>query len=192
MASAFTHGLVGAAFADGAGAGVPRRRLALVLAALSALPDVDVVGFYAGIPYGHPLGHRGLTHSLVFALLLGLLAPFCCPRVERFSGRWWRLAALGFLAVASHGALDAMTDAGLGIGFLLPFSDRRFFFPWRPLATSPLSPAAFFSGPALRILANEALWVWLPLFAVLALVRLLRLRRRTAAAGGGSRGGSSA
>jgi hypothetical protein len=54
--------------------------------------------------------------------------------------------------------------------------DGRYFFAWRPLATSPSSVGAFFSGRALCIPKNEALWGWLPLGAALFLAR--RLTRR--------------
>ena len=90
---------------------------------------------------------------------------------------------VGLLAVAagSHGFLDAFTDGGLGIGFFIPFSSARYFFPWRPLATSPLSVSAFLGGPALRILGNELLWIGLPIttaLGVLYAVRAIRRRRR--------------
>ena len=51
---------------------MPTGRLALVLVTLAVLPDLDVLGFHAGIPYEHTLGHRGLSHSLLFALVVGL------------------------------------------------------------------------------------------------------------------------
>ena len=35
-----------------------------------ALPDVDMVGYYLGIPYDHLFGHRGISHSIFFALLI--------------------------------------------------------------------------------------------------------------------------
>jgi membrane-bound metal-dependent hydrolase YbcI (DUF457 family) len=38
----------------------------------SILPDIDVLGFQLGIPYGDPLGHRGASHSLLAAALIGL------------------------------------------------------------------------------------------------------------------------
>ena len=34
------------------------------------IPDIDVIGFRFGIHYGDFWGHRGFTHSLVFAALL--------------------------------------------------------------------------------------------------------------------------
>src|SRR5438477_13211390 len=43
-------------------------------AALAMLPDADVIAFAFGIPYEHPFGHRGATHSFVFALFIAALA----------------------------------------------------------------------------------------------------------------------
>jgi inner membrane protein len=37
------------------------------------LPDLDVVTFKLGIPYASPWGHRGISHSLLLALLAALL-----------------------------------------------------------------------------------------------------------------------
>ena len=81
------------------------------------------MAFALDIPYAHPLGHRGLTHSLPFALLAGWLAS----RVgfgEARNVAWIAISA----SMASHGLLDALTNGGLGVGLLLPFSGERFFF----------------------------------------------------------------
>ena len=153
-----------------------------MLVALAVLPDLDVFGFYAGIPYAHPLGHRGLSHSLPFALVAGLAAATLCFReVEFGTKRWVALSLLASLACASHGLLDAITDAGLGVGFFIPLDDGRYFFGWRPLRTSPLSVGAFFSEQGLAILANEASYVGIPA-AIAGGVGLAfrRLRRRAA------------
>jgi inner membrane protein len=169
-----THAVFGAAFACAAPRTVRVATFALAAAAISALPDADVIGFAFGIPYSHPLGHRGLSHGLPFAVALGALA-------------WlWRRArglphalALGILlatACASHGVLDAATDGGLGIGFWIPFSDTRFFLPWRPIPVSPLEPAAFFSARGAAILAAEVAWVWLPVLSLAAGVAWTRRR----------------
>ncbi len=92
---------------------------------------------------------------------------------------WWQVCGLLCLATASHGFLDAFTDAGLGIGFFIPLDNGRYFFPWRPLATSPLSVSAFLNGPALRIFTNELLWVGLPVAGALgALYSIRAIRRR--------------
>jgi inner membrane protein len=157
MPTAFTHAFAGAAISTVA----PRRfrgpRLAAGLALLAALPDLDVVAFGFGIPYTHPLGHRGFSHSLACAFLLALCLSIGLSRAV--ASPWSARAGLllvAFLAVASHGFFDAFTDAGLGVAFFLPFSNQRFFFPWRPILTSPLSPSAFFYGRGLQIIQELA------------------------------------
>ncbi len=182
MATVLTHALAAGALVAVAPAGVPKVRLAASMALLAAVPDLDVIGFRAGIPYGDVMGHRGFTHSILFALLAGsavAAAAFRSREVPILSRVWWQVVGLLFLATASHGVLDAFTDAGLGIGFFIPFDNGRYFFPWRPLATSPLSVAAFVNGPALRILTNELLWVGLPIAGALGTLYSVReIRRR--------------
>src|SRR5262245_44962050 len=73
-----------------------------------------------------------------------------------------RLWAFFFLATSSHGVLDAMTNGGLGVAFFAPFSDVRYFFPWRPIIVSPISVAEFFGPRGLRVMWSELGWVWLP------------------------------
>ena len=41
---------------------------------LSLLPDADVAGFSFGIPYSSQFGHRGATHSIAFAVAVGVAA----------------------------------------------------------------------------------------------------------------------
>jgi inner membrane protein len=161
MASAFSHAIVALAM----GKVFQSKELSwreLFLGALcSVVPDLDVIGFYFGIQYGELWGHRGLTHSVVFAALLagGIVAL------------WYRgkpiIAMTGlflyfFLCTASHGVLDAMTNGGLGVAFFAPFDTKRYFFPLRPVLVSPIGVAEFFNAQGLRILASEALWIWLP------------------------------
>lgn len=137
----------------------------MALALLAAAPDLDVIAFRLGIPYGHPLGHRGLTHSLFFAAVVAWLSLPLCLRALGPSGRLGAL--LVFVALASHGVLDAFTDGGLGVGLFIPFDDGRTFAPWRPILVSPLSAGAFFSSRGLAVVANEALWVGAPCLALL-------------------------
>lgn len=159
-----------------------RGRLLAALAVLAALPDLDVLAFSAGIPYEHWLGHRGLTHSLPFALVLGpVAAAVVFPGVPRFGTAWWRLALLLAMATASHGLLDALTDAGLGVGFWIPFETSRTFFSWRPLAASPIGVGAFFRGAALQILAAEVVVIWLPVLLAATAASFARRARRRAA-----------
>jgi inner membrane protein len=163
MPSAFAHAFVGASIAQAAPSGSSRLRVIIVLALCAAAPDLDVLAFRLGIPYAHPLGHRGLTHSIPFALLLAPLVAWLAAGDPRADARRFRaVALLAFFALASHGLLDAFTDAGLGVGLFIPFDDGRYFAPWRPLLTSPLSVRAFFDGSGLAILLNEAIWIGAP------------------------------
>ena len=181
MATVITHFVVASSMSSIAPEEIPRLRLALVLGVLAVIPDLDVIGFQFGVAYSDALGHRGFTHSILFAAMLAFVVPFIAFReIQVLTKTWWALVALAFLATISNGVLDAFTDAGLGVGFLIPFDDSRYFAPWRPLATSPLSISAFFDGPALRILANELVWVGFPLIGILGTIVVFRkLRGRT-------------
>jgi len=106
-----------------------------ILSLISYLPDLDVIGFWAGIPYSHPWGHRGMTHSLFFACVIGTLAGLIGPIL---SISYRRFAAISILLLASHGLLDAMTTGGLGVEFFWPLSTERFFLPWRWIPASKI------------------------------------------------------
>ena len=175
MATAITHALTASALSTLAPDNVSRLKLTISLALISALPDIDLVGFFYGIPYGDVMGHRGFTHSLLFSVLISLLCAFIVFRSAGiFSRVWWKIFGLLFIASASHGFIDAFTDGGLGIGFFIPFDDTRYFFPWRPLMTSKLSVTEFFNGSAIRILINEFIWVGVPVLFALTLHRSIR------------------
>lgn len=132
-------------------------------ALLTVLPDLDVIGFRLGIPYGHMLGHRGLSHSLAFALVVGGLAALPVARAWRLRpGVLWLYF---FLCLASHGLLDALTSGGLGIAFFAPFSGERFFFDFRPLRVSAIGLSNFLAGDWAGVLTSELRWVWLPALA---------------------------
>jgi inner membrane protein len=158
---------------------LPRHSGAAVWAAgvmCSILPDADVIGLRFGIGYGDLLGHRGLTHSLLFAALLSVAVTFAFVNARARSSRL-RILLFLFVATALHGVLDAFTNGGLGIAFLAPFDHERFFFPVRPIAVSPIG-AAFFSARGLDVLRSELLWVWLPALALVAIGLAMRLRVR--------------
>jgi inner membrane protein len=130
--------------------GIPKR-VWVVGALCSMIPDIDVIGFQFGIPYADFWGHRGFTHSLVFAaalasavVLLGFRRGL--PNISRLS--MWTYF---FLATASHGLLDAMTDGGLGVAFFAPFDNHRYFLPWTPIRVSPIGIGRFFTSRGLPL-----------------------------------------
>ncbi len=67
VASAFSHAVaalgIGACFYR---PGTPKR-VWVIGAFCSVIPDLDVLGFRFGIHYSDFWGHRGFTHSLLFA-----------------------------------------------------------------------------------------------------------------------------
>lgn len=154
--------------------------LIVVAIFLSIAPDLDIIGFRLGIPYDHLLGHRGLSHSLPFALVVSLVLAWMFAR--RYPLSSYRLAGFFFISMASHGVLDALTSGGLGVAFFAPFSEIRYFFEIRPIAIAPLSVERFFSARGLVVLVSEIKWVWLPMFgvAIVALVVRFLLARRAA------------
>ena len=128
-------------------------------AALSLLPDLDVVAFALRVPYAAPFGHRGASHSICAALLFALLfAPLAAPLCGSFA----RALLLCAATLLSHGALDMLTDGGLGVAALWPLSPRRYFFPFRPLPVAPIG-ARLLSPWGRAVMATELLY-FLPLW----------------------------
>jgi inner membrane protein len=175
MASAFSHAVTALSIGTCFYRPQVSKRVWVAGALCSILPDIDVIGFRFGIHYGDFWGHRGFTHSLVFAALLASIATAMLTRRGIVGIRRFLLFAYLFLATASHGVLDAMTNGGLGVAFFSPFDNTRYFLPWRPIRVSPISVHRFFSGRGYAVLQSELLWIWLP--AILFGAAILMLRR---------------
>jgi len=164
MATIFTHSFIAVIFGKFyAKSKMPRHFWSLSIMC-SILPDIDVIGFYFGINYSDVIGHRGLTHSLLFAAVVALVVVLLAFRdIPKFSKKWWGLFFYFFVLTASHGVVDALTDGGLGVAFFAPFDNTRYFFPWRPLLVSPIGAQHFFTKYGMEVLLAELLWIWLPL-----------------------------
>ena len=126
------------------------------------LPDLDGIAFKLGISYGTMWGHRGYTHTLGFALLVGFaglaLARFW--KVPAWQGYVWMA-----LCCFSHPVLDMFTNGGIAIPLYWPLSDTRFWSPWRPVEVSPVSFSRFMSQRGADVLLSELKTLWLPLMA---------------------------
>jgi len=185
MASALTHAFAAVALTEIVPARNRDWRFRSLLVGSALLPDADVIGFALGIHYGDLLGHRGLSHSLLFAAAWSLLLVSWAFRVEaRFSKEWWALIGLFFLATASHALLDALTNGGLGVAFFSPFDTTRYFFPWRPIDVSPVGVGGFFGARGAGVIRSELLYVWLPL-CVIWICGLVQRKRGQASANEG-------
>ncbi len=170
MPTVFTHPVVALGLAPFFRDKLPGKRWIAVGALCTVLPDFDTIGFRLGIQYGDLLGHRGLSHSLCFALVLA--SALAALSRERRGALFLYL----FLCTVSHGLLDALTNGGLGVAFFAPFDDTRYFFPWRPIAVSPIG-AGFFSERGLDVLRSELAWVIAPSIMVYFTGRLIHGKR---------------
>ncbi|PTA73184.1 MULTISPECIES: metal-dependent hydrolase [unclassified Stenotrophomonas] len=192
MPSIITHAAVPLALWCAADRGrIPGWLLAAGVAA-AMLPDADVLAFALHIPYADAFGHRGASHSLLFACLLAALAALfaffgrrrpwsayvCQPRLAPTTVRstmasTLQAAVFVFICAASHPLLDAMTSGGLGVALAWPWSEQRFFAPWRPIRVSPFAPQ-FFSARGIATLLSELRWVWLPLAGAVVAWKLIQ------------------
>jgi len=162
MPTVISHALVPLTIAIAAGPTRIPPKVALIGAALAMLPDLDVIGLRLGVPYDSAWGHRGAMHSLAMgAILVTGMAAFV-PTLRK----GWSLPFL-FLAFASHGLIDTMTDGGRGVALLWPFDATRYFAPWRPIRVSPIG-ARFFTARGMATVISELQWIWLPCFLVAA------------------------
>ena len=171
MPTIVTHAMVPLAAAFALGSQRVPGRLALVGAVLAMLPDADVLGFKLGIAYADSWGHRGASHSLVFAAALATLLA-AGWRDFRNRRAWFFL----FLAAASHWLLDMLTDGGLGVALFWPIETARHFFSIAPIRVSPIGEG-FFSARGLETVWSELIWVWLPV-AVMAFTARVMMRSR--------------
>jgi inner membrane protein len=178
MPSIVAHAVAGAALATAVFS--PRavlRRVWVTAAVVAMLPDVDAVGR----PFGNLAiealfgGHRGFTHSVVFAVVVSAIVAWGFFRTPQWMGLHRRLWVAFALAIASHGVFDALSTIGNGVAFWAPFSWAPYEFRWQPLGEIGPRPR----GPerAFDIVANEFLWVGLPALIVLAIARFTRRSR---------------
>ncbi len=150
-------------------------RLLIIGILFSILPDADVIAFRFGIPYESDWGHRGFSHSILFAFSLSVLA---CVLVRWLQVRMEIVISFLFVSILSHGFLDAMTSGGLGVGFLIPYSSERFFFNLRPIRVSPIGIKNFLTARGLAVLRSEIFMVWFPLLSIAISIFLIRTRTR--------------
>jgi inner membrane protein len=179
MASVFSHPAIALGLGPVFASKGVEARLWVAGAACSVVPDIDVIGFHYGIPYGDLFGHRGITHSLLFAAVLASVLVAAVTRSAAWRGKRLAIGVFLFLCTASHGFFDAMTNGGLGVAFFAPFDGRRYFLPFRPLEVSPIGTHGFFGHRGAAVLETELFWVWLPCLVLgLAATIVRKLHRR--------------
>jgi inner membrane protein len=139
------------------------------------LPDLDVLGFYAGVPYESFFGHRGFFHSLFFSFVLATFLAFLIRIISQKSQEisFAKLILCLGIIISSHGILDAMTTGGHGIALFSPFYEERLFLPWRVIKVSPMHVSAFLGEWGVKVLASEMFYVWLPLSFIVLVKKIM-------------------
>jgi len=134
-----------------------------LFAALALSPDLDFIAVQFGAD-GTPLEHRAATHAIpvaaVAAAALGIALARAADR--------WLAGLLSFLALASHGMLDAMTDNAPGPKLWWPFSSANLSFVWQPIPGTEFWQD-YFKPVGIPVLAAESL-LSLPLLGAAAWV----------------------
>lgn len=174
MPTIITHAAVPLCLGLGLGSKVIPPRLLLTGLALAMLPDADVLSFKLGVAYGNAFGHRGFTHSLLFAFAV----PLLCIIVVRRNFRAGVLRCWLFLTISllSHSLLDSITTGGKGVGWLWPWSDERFFTPWQVIKVAPFALSSYATPYGHQVIVSELLWVWLPGGALMGILAWRRKR----------------
>ncbi|MBL4755392.1 MAG: metal-dependent hydrolase [Flavobacteriales bacterium] len=174
MASAFGHAVAAIALGTSWSKSMRSGKFWLLGIACAILPDADVLAFALDIPYENFWGHRGFTHSLLFAMLVGGFVTTLFYRHHLLSLRGLGYIAFYFSCTASHSILDAMTTGGLGVAFFSPWDDTRYFFPWTPIKVSPIGISSFFSTRGLQVLSSELIWIGIPSIVYVGITTYLR------------------
>ena len=176
MPTIFTHPAVPLAIGIGLGTRVIPPKLLIMGALATIVPDVDVY-FGATVQENSALAHRGFTHSVGFAFLVGLLAAALARRALAAQP----LIAFAFvtLCTASHGLLDAFTNGEAAVMLLWPFSHERYLMPWEPIEISPIGLRGLVSFRMIEVLLSEVKWVGLPAAALTYIIYKARRLRET-------------
>nr|VFK56731.1 MAG: inner membrane protein [Candidatus Kentron sp. TUN] len=125
MVDYVSHSLFGCLAGQSIAGREVRRRAALVAALSAFAPDLDMLAGFFLDPMPTLLVHRHFTHSLLLALVIGLvIAGLVMLLDHRLKFKHWKITcAAGVLGAATHGFLDVCTS--YGTMWLWPFSYDR-------------------------------------------------------------------
>lgn len=96
-------------------------------AVAQSFPDIDFISTFWLRDAGDIIGHRGFTHSIIFAILATALLSWLTKIIFRKRGLSWKTCILLIgINMATHLFIDAFN--AYGVGWLEPFSHKRFSF----------------------------------------------------------------
>jgi inner membrane protein len=122
-----THIVLGAAIADLTTGRRLGKRAMLYGAVLGTLPDMDVaVGAFMS-DIDKIIFHRGITHSMLFWMVMAPVCGWVISRLEAGSGIGFIKAAfISFLILFSHALIDSFTSYGTRL--LIPITSEAYAF----------------------------------------------------------------
>lgn len=135
----FTQVLLGIATAELCAGKKLQRKTFLYGAILGTLPDLDVVIGQFMNPVDGVAIHRGMSHSVLFFLLLSPFLGWLITKIERYKINFGLATKMVFWCLLTHVLLDLFTSWGTQIFWPLP--DRialKTIFVIDPLYTIPL------------------------------------------------------
>jgi inner membrane protein len=103
-----------------------------------------------------------------------MVPKLAVPAIPCWNRRYGVLVIYFWLVTMSHGLLDVFTDDGLGIAFFAPFDSTRYFFPWQPIAVSPIGLSQFFSSWGMGVLLTKLIWIGIPVCLWLGILQVVR------------------
>lgn len=161
-----THIVLGACIGE-AVAGKQLGKKAMWMGALAqSIPDIDFVTTLWLNDADDIISHRGITHSFLFAVVVTFILAAVCRYFFRSLQIGWRSWFLLFgLNIMTHLFIDSLN--AYGIGWLEPFSDKRFSFHILFVADPLFSIWPFLACIAFlwmrRTRTNRRRWRWIGL-----------------------------
>jgi len=175
MPTIISHAAVPLAVGLGLGRSIVSRLLLITGICVAMLPDLDVLAFNFHIAYTDNFGHRGATHSILFAICLALCVTICGKSLKdnRFT-----IFLFTFFSAVSHGILDTFTNGGKGVALFWPFNNERLFAPWNFIQVSPIGVNRLFSHRMWVVACSELMGIWIPALIIFVLLRGINLFRK--------------
>lgn len=127
----------------------------LIGAIAQSIPDIDFVTTFWLSDSKDIVSHRGITHSLLFAVVITFLSAWLLRYIFRKLKLPWKT---WFLLIGLNVLIHLLIDGfnAYGIGWLEPFSHRRFSFHILFVADPLFSIWPFIAFVALLLLRNKS------------------------------------
>lgn len=142
---------------------VNKKKIILLSLIISILPDLDLIGYFLGLPISSFLGHRGFTHSIFFALVVALMANLLFFPDIKTKDKRFKLLFLNFLFVAlTHPLLDFLVNRNTGVALLSPFVLTRFASPIAPIVEESVGILNYYHFYFKEVVKVEFFYIILP------------------------------